>query len=148
MSDKLSFESIVRDVADRAARRVARKSIAALQKLTGAQSGDDSALKTVWDEICVQMQFEQSPFWDYYDAEVRRQVADLITALPKHEREAIWLQTDAGSSWECDEPENRAADPVDIDQIVEYVVPEYVYEEAGRWSNSRIRAFIEESGWA
>jgi hypothetical protein len=72
---------------------------------------------------------------------VRARVAD----LPKHERDAIWLQTDAGGDWDCEEPEDRKAYPVVDDDIVEYIVRDYVYSQAGRWSNGRIRGYIDQS---
>jgi hypothetical protein len=34
-------------------------------------SGDDSELKTTWDEICAQVQYEHSIFWETYDEIVR-----------------------------------------------------------------------------
>jgi hypothetical protein len=57
--------------------------------------------------------------------------------------ETIWLQTDAGSDWACDEPEERAAYPVDEEAIVNYLANDYVYAEADSWSNARIRAYID-----
>ena len=33
---------------------------------TSMQSGDDSGLKNLWDEICVQAKGEQSIFWEMY----------------------------------------------------------------------------------
>lgn len=33
----------------------------------GLQSGDDSGLQTIWDELCVQAQVEYSVVWDAYE---------------------------------------------------------------------------------
>ena len=82
-------------------------------------SGDDSELDTTWDEICVQVQDEESVFWDVYDEIVRDMVRAHVAELPKFEREAIWFQTDAGIDWACDEPEDRNSYPVTDDDIVE-----------------------------
>ncbi|HWX34930.1 MAG TPA: hypothetical protein VNZ53_46845 [Steroidobacteraceae bacterium] len=141
---KLSETAIVSAVAARAARGVGRKTIAALQKRTETTSGDP-LLRTVWDEVCVQVQYEESTLWDAYDETVRSFVAAYVEELPEHEREAIWLQTDQGSDWDCEDPADREPYPVVNDDIVGYVVHEFVYSEAGRWSNPRIRAFIERS---
>jgi hypothetical protein len=145
MSDSLSESAIVLVVAEEAARRITRKVIAKLQHLEHTLSGDDSELETTWDEICVQVQYEESFSWDAYDETVRAIVGAYVAELPKHEREAIWLQTDAGGDWDGEEPEDREAYPVCDDDIVDYLARECVYTEAGRWSNARIRAYIERS---
>jgi hypothetical protein len=96
MSEGLSESAVVRAIAEKAARHVTRKVIAALQHMTDTLSGDDSGLETTWDEICPQVQYEKSFSWNSYNDTVRRIVGAQIATLPKHEREAIWLQTDAG----------------------------------------------------
>ncbi len=143
MNERLSETAIVCAVAHEAARRITRKVIAYLQSRTDTLSGDDSELKTTWDEICVQVQVQESIYWDDYDDTVRDIVRGYIFELPKHEREAIWWQTDARVDWDCAEPEDREAYPVIDDDIVDYLVGKYVYAEADRWSNARIRAFTD-----
>ena len=145
MSGGLSESSIVRAVAEASARRITRRVIRELRQMTDTMSGDDSELKTTWDEICAQVQDQESFHWDAYDATVRLIVQGHVATLSKHERDAIWLQTDAGSDWDCEEPSDREADPVQDDDIVDWVTREYVYAEAGNWSNGRIRAYIERS---
>lgn len=145
MSDELSESSVVRAVAAQAAQRVTRQVIAALQRIRHTLSGEDSELKTTWDEICAQVQYEESFSWDAYDDTVRALVDGYVAKLPRHEREAIWLQTDAGFDWSFEEPEEREPCPIVDEDIVEYLTQEYVYVEAGRWSNARIRAFIDRS---
>jgi hypothetical protein len=135
----------VRAVAEKAARSITRKVIAALQQMTDTLSGDDSELETAWDEICAQVQEEESFDWDAYDETVRVIVAGQIAALPKYEREAMWLQTEAGIDWDCTELDDREAHPVCEDDIVEWLTREYVHAEAANWSNARIRAYIERS---
>ena len=147
MSDPLSESGIVLAVAETAAQRITRKVIAHLRGMHDTTSGDDSELKTTWDEICVQMQDEPSCYWDAYDDTVQGIVRGYVTELPKHEREAIWLQTDAGSDWDYEEPEDREPQPVCDDDIVDYLAQEYVYKEAGRWSNARIRAYFDRQAW-
>ena len=142
MTQKLSEATIVGTLADHAARSVTRKAVAALQKRTETTSGCDSGLKTVWDEIFVQVQYEESVLWDAYDETVRAFLEAYVKELAQHEREAIWLQTDAGRDWDCEEPEQRESYPVLDDDIVDYLVRQ-LYPEAGRWSNARIRAFID-----
>ncbi len=60
----------------------------------------------------------------------------------------MWLQTEAGIDWSCDEPENREAQPVVTEDIVDWLTGEYVYSDAANCSNPRIRAFIERFEYA
>src|SRR4051794_20690503 len=78
---KLCETAIVKEVAAQAAERVSRRTISALQKRAETTSGDDSGLKTVWDEVCVQVQYERSFYWDAYDETVRGFVAAYIEEL-------------------------------------------------------------------
>lgn len=71
MNEGLSESRIVKAVAEAAAKRIARRVILGLQRMHHTLSGDDSELVTTWDEICVQVQYEQSFFWDAYDETVR-----------------------------------------------------------------------------
>ena len=49
-------DKIISRLADLECKRVSRKVIRNLQRLTeGMQSGDDSVLANVWDEVCVQV---------------------------------------------------------------------------------------------
>src|SRR5215472_1762471 len=63
MSQGLSESAIVRAVAERVAKRLTRKVIATLQQMREKLAGDDSELKTTWDEICAQVQYEESFYW-------------------------------------------------------------------------------------
>ncbi len=143
MPDGLRESAIVRAVAEEAARRITRKVIAALQRMTDTLSGDDSGLMKIWDEICAQVQYEKSFNWESYDETVRGIVLGQLATLKTYEREAIWLQTDEGIEWDCKELEDREAHPVSDDNIVEWLMSEHVYAKAGNWSNARVRANIE-----
>lgn len=143
IKDSLSESAIVRAVAAEAGRRVTRKVIVQLQQMTDTLSGEDSPLKTTWDEICVQIQHEESNYWDVYDETVHAIVAGYVGELLEHEQESLWLQTQEGIDWICEEPEERDECGVNADEIVDYLVHEYVYAEAGLWSNPRIRAYID-----
>jgi hypothetical protein len=68
----LSESAIVQAVAEDAARRVTRKVISTLQKMTVLLSGDDSELMTSWDEICVQVQGEVRPRADGHASDFSR----------------------------------------------------------------------------
>ena len=146
MSERSSESAIVRVLARASGDRITRHVIASLQRMRDLLSGDDSRLESTWDEICVQVQDDDSFHWDAYDETVRGLVRRAVDSLPSHEREALWLQTDQGSEWDCEDSQEREPYPVCTDDIVDYLTREYVYERAGSWSNSRIRAYIERSG--
>jgi hypothetical protein len=145
MSKELSESAIVKAVAEQAALRVTRKAIDQLQEMDQTLSFQDSGLQNTWEEICVQVQYVESFSWDAYDETVRVIVAALVSGLPKHEKEALWLQTDAGFDWDCEETDQRSKNPVIGTDIVDYLLAEHVYAEAGRWTNERIRDFIDRS---
>jgi hypothetical protein len=145
MSMTLNESAIVFAVAQVAAGRITRKVISELQQMTHTLSGEDSGLTTTWDEVCVQVQDGQSFYWDTYDETVKALVKACVSELPPHEREALWLQTGAGTDWTSEDPDSRDPYPVAADEIVEYLADKHVYAEADRWSNTRIRAFIERS---
>jgi hypothetical protein len=135
-------ENIVREIAKHAANRLARKTIRYLQSLKDClQSGEDSGLANVWDEICVQVQQEESFFWNAYDETVRQFVAGYVEQLPLYERQALWLSTDQGMDWDA---EDRDGDPPILhDDIVEYIVQHHVYTAAENHSNARISRYLE-----
>lgn len=145
MKGRLSESAIIRNVAEVASWRLARIVIKQLQRMKHTLSGDDSELKTTWDEICVQIQNDKSLHWDAYEFTARQLVEGYLPKLSDHEREAIWLQTQSGFEWSLEEAVERDPNPVVDDEIIDHVLHEYVYAEAGRWSNLRIREFIDRS---
>jgi hypothetical protein len=129
--------------AEEIAEGVARKTISQLQKIPNTLSPEDSGLKNAWDEICVQIQSEYSFFWDAYDETARSFVATLVEELRLHQKMALWLRTDAGWDWLFEDEEDRSAGPSIFESdIVEYILSEYVYSKAGRWSNKRVREYV------
>ena len=142
MRRQLSESTVVSQLAAQVAKRLTRKVITQLQRLKDVQSGDDSKLQNVWDEICVQMQTEQSLSWDAYDDTARSLVAACLKTLPTHEQQALWLQTEEGSNWSLEDEEEREQFPVCDENTVEYLLNDHIYPAAGRWSNARIQAYI------
>ncbi len=134
-------------LADHAATRTTRRVVRALQKLTHCRlSGDDSGLANIWDEVCVQAQFDQFEAWEVYEETGKATVAGLVSDLSAHEKQALWLRTEAGWDWDYDTRDANAVCPICEEEIVDYLWTEYVLAEAGRWTNARIRAYIERAG--
>jgi hypothetical protein len=124
--------------------KIARGVVATLQRMKNDQlSGDDSGLASIWDEICAQIQYEESWAWDAYEETVRQVVGVQLKKLSAYEREAVWLQTPAGEDWECKDESDRDAYPVFEDDIVEYLLTEHIYQQAANWTNRRIRKYLE-----
>ena len=119
----MSTETIVRTLAARAAERVSRRVIRDLQQMTDLLVGEDSPLKNTWDEICVQLQWEQSVVWeDVYAVTVRVLVEAAVEEVSAEEREALWLQTDEGGEWQPLKWNDVA--PVDHSAITDWLISE------------------------
>lgn len=95
MSDQTPEAAIVKALTEAASRHVVRKTIRSLHRLRITHD-DQSLLKTVWDDICVQVQQQESLQWDAYDITVRTFLRTALEPIPRHEQEALWLQTDPG----------------------------------------------------
>ena len=131
--------------------RLVRRAIRCLQRMTdGPVSGGDSVLANVWDEICVQVQYEESALWEAYHETIEQIVEDDVERLPALETEALWLCTERGDDW-CslrddteDPPDSAPPAPVDGQDVVDLVVGA-ICERAATWSNARVRKFLESS---
>ena len=70
-----------------------------------------------------------------------------VAQLPKHERYALWLQTEEGSRWARDwayvEPDEREEAEVFHGTVISYLMHKHVYVRAADWANARIRAYRE-----
>lgn len=144
MSTPLVIDKIVEAVADQAAKRISNKVIPLFQYMGVTLIGQGSELKTAWDEVCVEIQGGQSLEWDVYDETTQDFIRGIISEWPGYELQAIWLQTDAGQAWQSEDEDTREPDPgIYVDDIIAYIANEYVYRAASRWSNRRIRAFLD-----
>lgn len=146
-NQKLSEAAIVRQFAQHTAKRLTSRFIKDFQRMTkGKQTSDDSGLENIWDEICVQVQCEEFFSWDAYVETARAMIGGDVEALSPHEREALWLQTQQGIDWAYqDEGPHKSDYPVCIEDVVEYLWTDYLLPEADRWSNQRIRAYLDRS---
>lgn len=144
MNLPLSEAKIVKALAEAVTQRCIQTAIKDLDNLNDTCSGEGSQLETIWEEICVQVQWEQPLIWEVYEETVKAEIGGLVAELPSHEKQAVWLQTEAGTDWKLEDPDERDSDPVNDDHVEAYLI-NLVYDEAERWSNERIRAFIERS---
>ncbi|OJV66756.1 MAG: hypothetical protein BGO41_04865 [Clostridiales bacterium 38-18] len=115
-------------------------------------TGDDSVLENVWEEICVQMQFEESFFWDTYEFHIIELIKRELESLPKQELQAIWLSTDEfqeifnNNYWDDDlygeVEDDEAAYIINIDSICEFVLYNYVLSVAVNENNEKIDTYL------
>ncbi|WP_243366416.1 hypothetical protein [Fundidesulfovibrio soli] len=139
----LSHSRIVSAFAHELASRISQGVIRHLCRLDHALYAEDSPLKSIWDEICFQEQSERSIDWEVLDDIVCGILAGYVDELSRHEREALWVQTDASDDWDEDQFDADSYDLVSDDDIINYIAREYVYAKASNWTNSRIREFID-----
>ncbi len=136
---------LIRQYAEAAATLVIRKAISYLRASKHTLSGDDSGLKTTWDEICVQVQEERSYFWDAYIAAMRDAISSGLFDVENRDKQCIWLQTEAGWHWIWDVENGRLTDeemPVDENDLINFLVKR-LEAEAGTYTNSRIKEFLK-----
>jgi hypothetical protein len=62
------------------------------------QSGDDTSLKNIWEEISVQVQDQQSVMWDAYMGTIHALILSKVAGLDAANKQTIWLQTEQGNA--------------------------------------------------
>jgi hypothetical protein len=136
-------DRIISAVAERECRRVCRRVILALQRMpNGSPFDDDIPLQNLWNEVCVQVQVEESVAWGVYVAVMEQAIDAAIERTDLAIRQAIWLRTSDGLAWVPGPEENAAGVPCSRQDIVEYILQEYVLSQAGGYSNARIRKYL------
>lgn len=137
------YERIVADLALHVTRRVTGTIVRSLQRMTDTTSGD-SGLVNVWDEVCVQVQLEESVLWFAYEETVRGFAESQVKGLTPFELRALWLQTEAGIDWSCSAEGEAGKPPAIVDDVVRALMTD-VWSVASDWSNSRIRAYLDDT---
>lgn len=141
-------QHIVAAWAGRIKDKVVGEAVAELERMKG-QGGEmlsgDSGLKSVWEEICVQVQGEQSFFWNFYVETMESLLAGCVELLDQDSRLALWTTTDAG--WDYvydhrDEDEGVEDVPVLSDEIVAKLM-ESLLQAAADFENPRVTKFLE-----
>lgn len=149
--------TLIGEFADAAASIVCDKAIESLIALDITLSGDDSTLENAWEEICVQVQGEESFFWETYEAVMGDAVLGELENLSNPDLAALWLQTDEGLEWHGEKaweeehsPRNKRASldyesiPFALDEIVQHIVSSYLRPAAENFTNPNIECFLEE----
>ena len=92
-------QQLTRQIATDCGRRVTARVMKQLRNLRAHLSGDDSGLANAWEEFCVQVQGEESYFWDAYVVTVKDVIRGALTTVRPLEVTAMWLQTRQGYDW-------------------------------------------------
>lgn len=130
-------ESLIEQTAQDAKSTIVRSVIDQLQTMASdLQSGDDSGLETVWEEICVQVQGEESALYSSYEDLIDEFAVNELSGLDKETLSALWLRTDNGIEWLCDH-EGKESAPYCIDDIASEICS-LVLSEAADFENDRI----------
>jgi hypothetical protein len=97
-------------------------------------------LATVWLSRC-----EESVAWSVYEETIRAIVTGSVEALPAHEAEAVWLQTDDARETREDLEMEDGEEGIGtfIDKVVDYIIEACVYRTAHKWHNARIEAYLD-----
>ena len=136
-------DRIIASISEHECKRIARKVVRALQGMTeGMQSGDDSGLANLWDEVCVQVQGQLSIMWDYYEDIMLQMIEKQVHLLSVELTKAIWLQTDNGFDWDFDEEDSTEVEYSE-DDIVDHILSQYVLKFACDWNNRCIEKYME-----
>ena len=136
-------DKLIADIAEAKCKHICRKVILALQKMTeGMQTGDDTPLKNIWDEVCVEVQFYQSVFWHLYLHTIETLIFAAVERLDVPTKRAIWLQTSSGMDWEAENEDEKVPTNCEGD-VTDYILHAFVLSEAMNWTNERIRSYIE-----
>lgn len=144
--------TLLSDFASAAANDVATRAMSTLMHNTTTLSGDDSGLKTAWDEICVQVQGEESHAWEIYPDVMCDAIKAEVAKLDSRYLRALWLKTESGWNWLWDsehnagdtaEPADKApCIPYDIEEIAEHILETALLPMAEDYSNDRISTFL------
>ena len=135
---------VASELAKTAATRIVRQTVSWLRTLEATLSGEGTVLANVWEEICVQVQYEESVFWDAYKETVLTDFAARVSTLPYHVQIALGLQTPEGFEWRFgNEPDESDDPPTNGYDIAAYLWSDFLLPHAERYTNTRIRRFLQ-----
>jgi hypothetical protein len=134
---------IISTYARQECKHITRKVISTLQKMKdNLQSGDDTPLKNIWDEVCVQMQIGKYFFWDAYLLTIRQTIDSEIYRINDFKKQVIWLDIDEGMDWSF-ENEYEVSIQYCEEDIINHILRNFVLLAANDWTNKRIEKYKE-----
>ena len=144
-----SYECLMSRLAEPIVKRIVRKVKRQLQSYTRnsgmMQSEEDSGLLNVWDEFCVQLQSQESIFFDAYLYTVESLVMDVLQKCTEDELIILWTQTEAYEYWKEEIEDVDCNDYLkrnfELTSICDFLVHELEYE-AANYSSKRIENYL------
>ncbi|MDO5445702.1 MAG: hypothetical protein Q4F31_08790 [Eubacteriales bacterium] len=135
-SDAFSYpEKIVQDLAADLSAKITDACIERLKSLSDSLLPDDEkVLENTWEEICVQVQSEESNFWEVYDDTVSEILCKELSKLPDYSIAALQFAEDFN--------ESDFAYEYDIDELTA-ILKNAVYEKAGEYQSDSVSRFLE-----
>jgi len=102
-------------------------------------SGDDSGLKNTWEEICVQVQGEQSFYWDSYEGTINNFIEKVFDEQPEVVRKLIMYV--AGIDIE---PEGTEDEPVYSWEAAINCINDEIMMNAGSFENRNVTRYLDQ----
>lgn len=136
-------EHIVKAWAARLAASTVKEVIDKLKSMAAELSGD-SGLANVWEEICAQVQGEESADWAAYEDVTERLLHTCLEGLDRDAQMALWAVTDAGWDYIYDhhaDPDGSASVALYPDDIVSMLASD-VYSAAADYESPTLYRFL------
>ena len=147
-----ALTQLVETFAEAALGRISRGVISELQRLPSYLSGEVSVLRNAWDDICAQVQFQESIDWEAaYIPTIEQIIFGRMERLCAPEKGAIWLQSREGEDWllDLDFPQHGgkgeyegAGIPYDDGSVAGQIL-DYVLRQAADYKNARISKYLD-----
>jgi len=138
MNEKDLLQSLTNDVA----KKLTNKVIRFLQKDTTNLSSDDSGLKNIWDQVCVQKQGEESYCWEVYEDHITMITTSFVDSLNQNDLYLLNRETNEFLDWSFENPENDESPPINTYEITQFLIDDHIFPAAMEWSNARIRSYL------
>lgn len=139
-----AYSASVREFARDAAARAAALAVRQLSRRPARLSGDGSGLRTAWQEFCVQVQGEDSFYWDEYQQTVKQVNHGVTSRMTRLELATLWHQSDASIDWLAEHQEENELPPVSEPDVVEAVYS-VVWRLADESRSSRVVRYLARS---
>lgn len=116
-------------------------------------SGGDSRLISVWQEVCVQVQGEESFFWEQYQEMVVGIIGFRVSELSTTDKEMLWLATDAGSDWlykvvNAVDGSVSEHPGVDTEAVADWIWTEFLQPLAENERDPNVVSYLEGEEWS